>query len=115
MKATSGFVGSLNDVFAQFGAIDVRRMFGGYGVYRDGLMFALIVNDVLYLKSDEYSANTFTELGLPPFEYVKNGKAIQMSYYAAPEEIFDDPEQAKQWANRAFEAALRSRKPGKKS
>ena len=115
MKATSEFARNLNDVFALFGAIETRRMFGGYGVYHDGLMFALVADDVLYLKADENSAGSFVGLGLQQFEYEKSGKKIRMSYYAAPEEIFDNPELAKEWAGRAYEAALRARKPKKKA
>lgn len=113
MKTTSEFVESLVDVFALFGAIEAKRMFGGHGIYHDGLMFALVADEVLYLKADDISAEKFTDLGLRPFEYVKGGKTIRMSYYAAPEEIFDDAEQAHEWAARAYQAALRARKPGK--
>ena len=115
MKPASEFVENLNDVFALFGAIQAKRMFGGYGVYHDGLMFALVADDVLYLKTDKASVGSFLELGLQPFEYVKSGKKMQMSYYSAPEEIFDNPEQAKEWADRAYAAALRARKPKKSS
>lgn len=115
MKATSEFVGNLNDVFALFGGIEAKRMFGGYGIYHDGLMFALVADDVLYLKADENSSGSFAELGLPPFEFEKKGKTMQMSYYAAPEEIFDNLEKAKEWADRAYAAALRARKPRKKA
>jgi len=90
-------------------------MFGGYGVYRDGLMFALVADDVLYLKADESTLGHFVEAGLPPFDYDKGGKRIRMSYYAAPDEIFDDPEQAREWADRAYEAALRASKAKRKT
>ena len=85
-------------------------MFGGYGIYHDGLMFALVADDALYLKADDDSAESFTERGLPRFEYMKQGKPVKMSFYAAPEEIFDDPDAAKSWATLAVEAALRSRR-----
>ncbi|WP_286222497.1 TfoX/Sxy family protein [Marinobacter apostichopi] len=111
MKATSEFVKNLNDVFALFGAIEAKRMFGGYGIYHDGLMFALVADDALYLKADDSTSGAFVELGLQQFEYEKNGKVMRMSYYAAPEEIFEDFEQAREWANQAYGAALRARKP----
>lgn len=111
----SEFVDSLEDVFALFGPLRARRMFGGYGVYHDGLMFGLVADDVLYLKADEKSFEVFARLGLTQFEYEKGGKKIKMSYCMAPEEIFDDPVRAKEWAERAFEAALRSRKSHRKS
>jgi DNA transformation protein len=113
MKTTSEFVENLADVFAMFGAIEARRMFGGYGIYHDDLMFALVSDEVLYLKADDVSAGKFTDLELRPFEYMKGGKTIRISFYAAPEELFDDPEQAQFWATCAFQAALRSRKPKK--
>ena len=105
----SEFVEYLTEVLEPFGEIDARRMFGGYGVYRDGIMFGLIADDVFYLKADKASAPRFVTEGLAQFEYVKNGKPMKMSYYAAPEEIFDDPDAAKEWAELAFEAALRAR------
>ncbi len=108
------FVDSLEDVFAQFGAIQAKRMFGGYGIYHEGLMFGLVADDVLYLKADKTSSGLFDALGLPPFQYTKGDKTMKMSYCLAPEVIFDDPDQAREWANRAFEAALRCKKPKKK-
>ena len=110
----SEFVEYLVEVFQHFGTVRARRMFGGYGVYHDDLMFGLVADDVLYLKADNQSAKLFEDKGLEQFEYVKNGKSMKMSYYMAPEEIFDDPDVAKEWADRAYEAALRSRKPAKR-
>lgn len=110
MHKKSEFVENLNEVFALFGPIRAKRMFGGYGLYRDDLMFALVADDVLYLKADVASEGRFRSLGLSKFEYLKKGRKMQMSYYQAPEELFDDPEQAKTWAELAFDAALRSKK-----
>jgi DNA transformation protein len=115
MKPVSEFVVNLNEVFVEFGQIEAKRMFGGYGIYRDGLMFALVADDELYLKADANSAHSFIELGLPQFEYEKNGKKMKMSYYSAPDGIFDDPALAKEWADRAYGAALRTKAPKKKS
>lgn len=107
----SHFVEGLHDVFARFGAVTTRRMFGGHGVFHEGLIFALVADDVLYLKADDASADAFHRLGLGPFLYDKAGKTMAMSYYLAPEGILDDPEEARAWAVLAFEAALRAKKP----
>ena len=107
---SSEFVDHLHEVFEAFGPVDSRRMFGGYGIYHDDLMFALVAYDTVYLKADAESSARFEDAGLEQFEYVKNGKPMKMSYYAAPEAIFDDPDEAKFWATLAYEAALRSRK-----
>lgn len=105
----SEFVEYLKEVLEPFGEIRARKMFGGHGIYRDDLMFGLVADDVLYLKADEQSADLFRRDGLAQFEYVKNGKPMHMSYYMAPESIFDDPDEATHWATVAFDAALRSK------
>ena len=114
----SEFTDYLVELFEQFGPVLVRRMFGGYGIYHDGVMFGLVVNDTLYLKADETTVAAFESRGLGRFEYDKAGKKIHLSYYMAPEEIFDNPEQAAVWARRACAVAVRAkaraRGPGKR-
>ena len=111
MPFVSEFVDYLAEVFEPFGEVRARRMFGGYGIYHNDLMFGLVADDVLYLKADKQSAGLFEDRGLTAFEYVKNGKAMKMSYFMAPEEIFDDPDAARTWAQHAWEAALRAKRP----
>ena len=110
VKRVNEFVEHLNEVFRLFGAIHSKQMFGGYGIYHQGLMFGLVANDTLYLKTDAVSAPQFSEAGCVPFEYTKNGTTMRMSYASAPIEIFDDPEMARDWASLAYAAALRSKK-----
>ncbi|MEM7404334.1 MAG: TfoX/Sxy family protein [Pseudomonadota bacterium] len=105
----SEFVAYLEEVFRQFGAVRARRMFGGHGIYRDGVMFGLVADDVLYLKADAELRIEFEALGLEAFEYNKNGQPMKMSYFLAPDEIYEDEDAAKLWATRAFEAALRTK------
>ncbi len=104
----SEYIDYLEEVFVDFGRVQPRRMFGGYGIFHKGLMFALVADDVLYLKADEMIADYFVERDLDQFSYHKQGKSFRMSYYMAPEEIFDDPEEAKVWAERSYAAAIRS-------
>lgn len=83
-------------------------MFGGHGIYHNGLMFGLVADDELYLKTDAENLAEFEHRKLAPFEFNKDGKVMQMSYLKAPEEIYDDPDEARHWANLAFDAALRN-------
>jgi DNA transformation protein len=106
----SEFVHFLHEVFRNFGTIQARKMFSGYGIYCDGTMFALVANKTLYLKADAAMAHYFEDKGLGQFEYARGEKTVSMSYYLAPEDIFDDADEAAQWANRSFEAALRSKR-----
>ena len=116
--ANSEFISYLPELFDDFAPVQIRRMFGGHGVFFDGLMFGLVDNDTLYLKADSESAHWFEALNLEKFSYIKQGKTMKLSYYQAPEEVYDDRESAALWARRAFDAALRAdsakRKPNVK-
>ncbi|WP_078119476.1 TfoX/Sxy family protein [Thiosocius teredinicola] len=103
----SEFAEYLPELFESMGQVRLRRMFGGHGVFLDGLMFGLVADDVLYLKTDDVNRPDYEQLDLAPFSYVKAGRAIKMSYYEAPALIYDDAEEAAIWAARAFEAARR--------
>jgi DNA transformation protein len=105
----SEFTDYLNDLFAQFGPINVRRMFGGYGIYHQGLMFALVVKDTLYLKADAESAELFRQKQLEQFEYLKAGKKIRVGYYAAPVEALEDATEMSHWATMAWRSAVRGK------
>lgn len=104
----SEFTDYLSEIAEDFGPLNARRMFGGYGIYHEGLMIGLVADDVLYLKADLLSEGEFKSRGLGQFEYVKKGKPTRMSYYLAPEEIYEDREVASRWFMMAYEAALRS-------
>ena len=109
------FVDFLQEVFRNFGSVQARKMFSGYGLYRDGVMFGLVADETLYLKADKTIAHYFEAKGLAQFEYTRGDKVVKMSYYVAPEEIFDDPEEAAKWARLSFEVAFRSKKRTKKN
>ena len=106
----SEFVEYLQEAFREFGPVNTRPMFGGHGIYFDGVMIGLVANDVLYFKADAESVPKFKEYGLSQFQYPKGDKMVGMSYYLAPEEALEDPSEMRQWAQLAYEAALRSRK-----
>jgi DNA transformation protein len=88
-------------------------MFGGAGIYRDGIMFALVSDDEIFLKSDETTSTRFREAGCRPFVYEKGGRPVEMSYWSVPEEAMDDAEMLKAWADLAYQAALRGKRPAK--
>ncbi len=106
----SEFGDYLIDSMREFGPVTVKRMFGGQGVFHDGLMIGLVADDVLYLKVDPATEGEFKALDLPQFGYQKGEKRVGMSYYQAPESVFDDPEEMCLWAEKAYAAALRAKK-----
>ena len=84
-------------------------MFGGAGVYRDGVMFALVQDGQIYLKCDELTTDRYREAGCRPFIYQKDGKPVEMSYQSLPEAAADEPELLRFWVDLAYQAALRAR------
>jgi DNA transformation protein len=92
-------------------------MFGGHGVYFDGRIIGVVIDDALYLKADDATRAAFEAAGCAPFVYHSRGKTVAMSYWSLPAEAMDSPQAFLPWARRAHEAALRkpiARKRGKK-
>ena len=109
---TNEFVTHVLDLLEPLGPVSARRMFGGYGVYLDRTMFALVADDTLYLKVDDESRGEFEAADLEPFRYWKKGKSYQMSYHAAPEDALEDAELLRDWARKAVDAAIRAKNQG---
>ncbi|CAH1670318.1 TfoX/Sxy family protein [Chelatococcus asaccharovorans] len=102
-------VADLVDIFQAFGPVRVKRMFGGHGVYRDTLMFALEVDGTIFLKADDSSKSLFEGAGARPFAYAKQGgRTVVMSFWSLPDAALDDPAEAARWAELAFAAARRA-------
>lgn len=90
--------------------VSARRMFGGAGIFKDGMMFALIADGKLYLKTDEQNIGQFQDLDLEPFVYYKQDKPFTLSYSEVPEFALEEPDAMLTWAESAFNAALRANK-----
>jgi DNA transformation protein len=95
------------ELFAAFGPVAVRRMFGGAGIFADGLMIGLVSDGVIYLKADAHSRPAFEAEGLGPFSYGKGKKRVVMSYWRMPDRLYDDPDEMARWSAEALAAAQR--------
>lgn len=111
----SALIEHLMDVLRPLGGVAPRRMFGGAGLFRDGLMFGLISDEVLYLKADAATIPDFEAEGCGPFTYgTKNGERVLNSYWRAPEFLMDDDDAMRTWCRRAAELAARTMKASAK-
>ena len=82
MATADGTIAFLTDILSPMGHISARRMFSGAGIYCDGVIFALLLRDVLYLKADDASIPTFQAEGVGPFTYeTSNGERRLTSYW----------------------------------
>ncbi len=104
MAVSNDFLNYVLDQLAQWGAISVRRMFGGAGLYRGGRMFGLIADDVVYLKVDDASREDFVRAGSAPFNpYPELNKTGVSSYYEIPPEVLENRDDFRRWAQRSLD------------
>ena len=107
MATVSELVRFLCESLTPLGAIAARRMFGGYAVYCDGVVFALVAHNVLYFKTDDGNRSDYEALGLQPFKPFDD-KPTVMPYFPPPESALDDPDELMLWARPALAAAIRT-------
>ncbi len=117
-KAPDPFHEFVLELLSGAGAINIRRMFGGAGVYQDGVMFALLSDDQIYVKVDAALRADLLAEGGAPFLYLRSSdaKPIDLGYVSLPSSAMDDPDEATMWARRALNAAraAKAKSPPKK-
>jgi DNA transformation protein and related proteins len=111
---------TIRELFREFGPVSVRRMFGGAGVFVDGIMIALVSREVVYLKADAETIPAFERENLAPFSYsTRDGERKLTSYWRLPDRLYDDGGELALWARAAHAVALRAsarrQKPKKSS
>jgi DNA transformation protein len=114
MAVSDEFIDYVLDQFSNWGEVSARRMFGGAGLYCEGVMFGLIADDVAYLKVNDSNREDFIKAGSSAFNpFPEKSKTYVMSYYEIPADILDDVESLGKWAERAL-AVVRKKKKKKK-
>ncbi|MBT3295792.1 MAG: TfoX/Sxy family protein [Verrucomicrobia bacterium] len=108
MPISEAFTEYIVDQLSSWGEVTSRRMFGGAGLYRDGKMFGLIADDVVYLKVDDSNRQAFIDAGCGPFKPYPD-KPTEMSYYDVPPDVLETPPEFVEWAQRSL--AIQLRKP----
>jgi DNA transformation protein len=122
MPEPGGFADHIDDLLDRVGepfsrGASIRRMLGGQGIFCDGVMFALIADDIFYLKVDDTMRAAFAAAGSEPFVYTRAGKQVALSYFTLPESASEDVDELRDWAHMALGAAERAQagKPKRKS
>lgn len=109
MANSADFIDHVKELLARMGSVTIKRMFGGHGVYLDGLFMAIIDDDELYLKADDITSGRFEAESCAPFTFVKQGQEMVTHYRRAPNDAMDAPHLMQPWARLAIEAAQRAR------
>ncbi len=98
------------ELFSAFGAVDVRRMFSGFGIYAEDVCFALYLRGEFYLKADETTIPRFVAEGSEHFSYSTRSKTVSVkSWWRMPIRLYDEPEELAHWARQAVAVAAKVR------
>ena len=101
----------LHDQMRSLEGINARAMFGGWGIYRHGVIFAIVVDDCLFFKVGPENRPDYEKSGSRPFTYRRGKKkAIAMSYWECPPEVLEDPGRLSIWASKAVQAGKRAKR-----
>ena len=117
MKNSPEIIALALELLSPMKGVTAKSMFGGHGIFKNSMMFALVADDVFYLKVDDENRKRFEDEALGPFVYEGGKKPMTMSYYEVPAEAMEDSQLMCHWAKGAFEAAKRAaakKKPKKK-
>jgi len=96
MKASPEFLNFIMEKLSPIGEIKSRAMFGGYGIFYEGMMFALISEDVLYFKVNDSNPDTYKNAGSRPFPH-------GISYWEVPTEVLEDTTKLYEWSGISIE------------
>jgi DNA transformation protein len=108
MVASDSFAEFLREQLDSLGPVTMRRMFGKTGVFCDGVMIGMVRDNTLYFRVDDDNRAAFKEAeSFPPLNYEKKGGTIDLSFWRAPERLFDEPDELVSWARAAQAAARR--------
>ena len=98
----------LHECLVPMGAVSIRKMFGGAGVYVDGDIIAIVADDEVWFKSDADADAVYDAAGMARFQYDFGDRKGTMNYRRAPSDVYDDADEMRRWAQLALAAAERA-------
>ena len=109
MAGRDEFLVHVLELLEPLGRVTAHRMFGGHGLYCDGVFFGIVMDGMLYLKTDDRNRAEFEQAGSEIFSYSRKGRRAALHFHRAPEEAMDARGGMLPWARSALAAALRAR------
>ena len=102
MVRKTDYILYIEDLLSSFGTIKIKPMFGGYGVYKDQHIIAIIADDEMYFKGDDMYQNQYDACHATQFTYEKKGKNMKMRYWKPPVKVLEDHDELSIWVNQAY-------------
>jgi len=108
MAMSAEFRDYVLELLEPFGHVQVKRMFGGAGLYLDGTIFAFLAADRLFLKVDDQNRSDYEAENMGPFDPFEDGKRFIRSYYECPPRLLEDEIELCDWARLSWDAGRRA-------
>jgi len=101
----------MNDLLSGVPGVSSRAMFGGYGIYKNSKIFAIIAEGKLYFKVGDSNRADYERAGSNPFRYtMPNGKVFEMAYWELPADALEDRDSILKWVEKSL--AVKAEKKG---
>ena len=108
MAQRDELIAFVTDQLGRWASVASRRLFSGHGLYRGPTLFALLIRDTVYFRSDDGNRADYEAAGMMPFSYTRSdGRIVSLPYRQVPAEVIEDSDELVRWADKAFAAALR--------
>ncbi|MEQ9115735.1 MAG: TfoX/Sxy family protein [Rickettsiales bacterium] len=108
--AKTAYCEYIEELLSPYGDIKIKAMFGGYGIYMNGVIVGMIADDELYFKVDKSNQQQYEDLDSEPFGYDKDGKIVKMSYWKIPLDILEDEEQLPKWLDQSYQISVKTKR-----
>jgi DNA transformation protein and related proteins len=105
MAVSRDYLQYVLEQLARLPQVTSRRMFGGVGLYSDGVFFGIIDNDTVFFKTDDSTRETYIARGSEPFRPYKDRPEVSMSYFQVPADVLEDTDELVPWARAAVRTA----------
>ena len=103
-------IAHITDLLGDNFPITTRKMFGGYGIFHNKIVFAIIAYNELYMKVGDSNVHDYINKGADQFTYNSGIKRVKMSYYKIPEDVIEDSEEFLKWCQKSYQVALSLKK-----
>ena len=102
---SAGFKSFVLDQLEELGDVTAKSMFGGVGLYRDGVFFGILARDALFFKTDDRNRPDYVRAGMKSFKPYLDKPGRSATYYAVPLDVMESPTDLAAWARKAIAVA----------
>jgi DNA transformation protein and related proteins len=110
MRVKSNLATYVTEQLAFLGRISNRAIFGGVGIFIEERLLGIVINECLYLHTDQSNIDEYLSRGMEQFKPYPNAFDLTTDHHRVPADIVENPDQLKAWGQRSLTAAIEAAK-----